>query len=115
MSELILQEGCMESLTANTIVHNLIAEFDIEAKRRLLLEEIIDHWKDETSFLEEEAFVTIAPGARRQGSPQMKGRCKKFGDTKLREGSPIEDWRSTQNIKLIMSQTIIWWHTVESK
>ena len=57
-------DGCEESLTANLITQNLYSQIDEEGNKHLLLDDIIDHKRNENAFDKSDAFVTVKNGVQ---------------------------------------------------
>ena len=55
-------DGHKESLTANLIAQHLFSQIDEEGKRHILLDDIVDHRRNETAIDKEDAFITMSNG-----------------------------------------------------
>jgi hypothetical protein len=58
-------DGREESLTANLISQSLYSQIDKEGNKHLLLDDIIDHKRNENAIDKSDAFVTIKNGFQR--------------------------------------------------
>ena len=63
--EVEFNDGTIETLTANIIAENSLAQVDEEGQRQMLLEEIIDHRTNTSAIKKEDGFVETAHGNRR--------------------------------------------------
>jgi hypothetical protein len=50
-------DGTIESITANAIAENLLAQVDAEGQRQLMIDEIIDHRSDATAIQKKDGYV----------------------------------------------------------
>ena len=59
-------DGSEETLSANVIAENLLAQVDADGHRQLLMDEIIDHRRDDNAIKKEDAFYTTSQGTQRR-------------------------------------------------
>ena len=52
-------DGCVEPLTANLILQSLYSQIDKEGNKHFLLDDIIDHKRNENTIKKSDAFVTM--------------------------------------------------------
>jgi hypothetical protein len=59
-----LDDGTVERYTANVIAENLYSQCDFEGRQFLVLDEIIDHAKDNTAIAIADGYTTSYNGNR---------------------------------------------------
>ena len=64
--EVEFSDGTLETISANVIAENLLAQVDDEGHRQLLLSEIIDHRQNDDSIPLDGSFYTTASGSKRR-------------------------------------------------
>ena len=93
-------DGTTETLTANTIAENLLAQVDEEGHRQLLLDEIIDHRKGHDAINKEDGFTSNEYNQKRK-IQTTKGWelcvCWKDGSTNW---VPLKDLKNAYPVQL---------------
>ena len=59
-------DGYTETLSANIIAENLLAQVDEEGHRQMMIDEIIDHRSDDTAVKKEHGYFTTTSGQQRR-------------------------------------------------
>ena len=59
-------DGATETLTANIIADNLLAQVDEEGQRQILLDKIIDYRRNNDAVHKIDAFIKTSTGNRRR-------------------------------------------------
>jgi len=64
--EVEFRDGHNESLSANLIAQHLYSQIDDEGNRHVLLDDIIDHRRNDSAIDKSDAFVTMSNGVKRR-------------------------------------------------
>ena len=111
-------DGSEETLSANIIAENLLAQVNEEGHRQLLLDEIIDHRTNDQAVTVENGFTETPSGARRR-KLTTKGWeiCVQWKDGQttwialkdLKESYPVELAEYAINNKIQNEPAFAWW------
>jgi hypothetical protein len=66
MYEVMYHDGHVESMAANVINENMIAQVDDEGNRHPIFQEIADHRRLPTAVSQQDAFITMSNGVKRR-------------------------------------------------
>lgn len=125
--EYILQadDGRRTELTANTIIENMYAQVDGEGRKQLLLDEIIDHRKDDTALTKDQATIRSHNGNVHQKKTTRGWWLQaKFKDEStswiplhvFKDSNPIEVAEYAVNNQISEEPAFAWWvHSVLQK
>ena len=64
--EVEFADGTTEVITANIIADNILAQFDEEGHRQMIIYEIIDHRKDVYAMVKEDEFTKTPNGMKQK-------------------------------------------------
>jgi hypothetical protein len=116
--ECVLDDGTTERYTANVIAENLYAQCDSEGRQFLVLDEIIDHAKDNTAIAIVDGYTRSANGNRipKQTTKGWKLLCQwKDGSSTwiplvdLKDSNPVELAEYAVANKLQEEPAFKWW------
>ena len=111
-------DGRIASMAANQIAENLFAQVDAEGNRHVLLDEIVDHRKNQDALDPADAFITTRSGAKRR-IPTTRGwdiRCQwKDGSSTwvalkdMKEAYPVQVAEYAVTSRIADQPAFAWW------
>ena len=119
MYEVEFDSGETEAYHANIIAESIFARIDDDGYTTFLLKEIIDHKKDSTALIMEDAYYTHKSTGKKRLKPTTKGwqLCVKWNDDSttwvplkdLKESNPVEVAEYAVSMKLTAEPAFAWW------